>query len=186
MSARAVPLTVLAMAGASTLAGCSYFFKCGVEGSFTETGRPLLGYVTSRNEKVRGTLDLGSAEKQECKGRYEVAQEGTSILGLSIKDQVYRGQIYCLDGRVGHFELVSAKKGRTGSIKGEIGGKAFQADLVEQRGEECDNDECRWGVKWTYESERRDLQTYTRIEVEHKSRLGTPITSDAIFSAYFM
>ncbi|HEV7318348.1 MAG TPA: hypothetical protein VGO04_07040 [Ensifer sp.] len=185
LAPRSVPLIAL-VASASTLTGCSYLFKSGVEGSFTETGRPLVGYVMSRNEKERGTLNLGSAEKQECKGRYEVSQAGTSVLGLSIKDQVYKGQIYCLDGRVGHFELVSAKKGRTGSIAGEIGGKTFRADLIEQSGNECENDECRRGVKWTYESERRDLHTYIKVEVEHKARLGTPVTSDAIFSAYLM
>jgi hypothetical protein len=156
---------------ALTLAGCSYLFRSGVAGTYTSTGYPLLGYVTSRNEQAGGTLSLGSAEKQECEGRYEVSRKGTSILGLSIRDQVYRGRIYCLDGRVGTFELVSAKKGRTGVIAGEIGGQKFRAKLIEPIGKECGDDDCRWGVRWTYENEREQMKIYQSVERNERAQI---------------
>jgi hypothetical protein len=151
------------------LAGCSYLFIGGVEGSYTATGAPLLGKVISRDAQTgEGTLEIGSAEKQQCKGRYSVSQVKTNRWRLETGERTYRGRIYCLDGRAGEFDLVSTDKGRTGSITGEINGEAFQVDLIEPKKSECDTDECRWGLKWTYENERRDSTTYYKVEQEHK------------------
>ncbi|AOF91850.1 hypothetical protein [Sinorhizobium sp. RAC02] len=182
MARRGILSITAVAAGASMLAGCSYLFVSGVEGAYTATGFPLHGQVSSRDEREGGTLRIGSVWKQECEGEYVVSVEGASMFGVSMKDRIYRGQIYCLDGRVGRFELVSARKGRTGSIKGEIGGDAFQLRLIQPKREKCDNDECRWGLKWTYENERRDMQAYRKVEAEHKARLQKPETDKAVRS----
>lgn len=152
------------------LTGCSYLFMSGVEGSFTATGVPILGKVISTDQQTgAGTLEIGSAEKQQCQGRYSVSQVKTNRWRLETGERTYRGRIYCLDGRAGEFDLVSTNKGRTGSITGEINREAFQVDLTEPKKSDCDTDECRWGLKWTYENERRDSTTYYKVEQEHKS-----------------
>jgi hypothetical protein len=150
------------------LSGCSYLFRSGVSGTYPETGKPLLGYVQSTNEDLGGRLLLGSAEKEECQGIYEVAQDGTSIMGLVLRKQIYRGAIYCLDGRTGEFELVSETKGRSGTLTGTVGGQAFQAVMIEPLGKRCGDDDCRWGIKWTYESEIEQQKIYSKVEAESK------------------
>lgn len=150
------------------LTGCYYLFMTGVEGSYAATGAPLLGKVTSRDEQTGGTLEIGSAEKQQCKGWYRLSQVKTNRWKLETGERTYRGRIYCLDGRAGEFDLISADKGRTGSIIGEINGEAFQVNLIEQKRSECSTDECRWGLKWTYENEQNDSKIYYKVEEEHK------------------
>ncbi|QIO76653.1 hypothetical protein ELH99_32475 (plasmid) [Rhizobium leguminosarum] len=168
---RGFTITGLVMVMCFPLAGCYYLFISGVEGSYTAKGTPLLGEVTSRDEQTGGTLEIGSAEKQQCKGRYSVSQVKTNRWRLETGERTYRGRIYCLDGRAGEFDLISADKGRTGSITGEINGEAFQLNLIEPKKSECTTDECRWGLKWTYENERRDSTTYYKVEQEHTPNL---------------
>ncbi|CDZ65121.1 Hypothetical protein NGAL_HAMBI2605_33880 [Neorhizobium galegae bv. orientalis] len=172
-----IEIVSLAALGVSVLmlAGCSFIFVNGVEGAYTATGKPLIGKVSAHNEPG-GTLALGSSDKQECQGRYKELRSGISVLGLQVKNATYKGRLYCLDGRTGSFELISAPHGRTGSITGEIGGEAFRLALIEPKKARCDNDECRWGLKWTYGNELRDMRTYNKVEAEH-------IASKAIRSA---
>lgn len=159
-----------AVAMGFTLAGCSYLFVRGVEGSYLATGTPVLGKVIASNEseQMGGTIEIGSAERQQCKGRYSVSQVKTNFWKLETDERTYRGKIYCLDGRAGAFELISKDKGKTGSITGEINGEAFQLDMFESKSRECMTDECRWGLKWTYEKERDDMRTYYRVVTEHE------------------
>lgn len=165
---RRFTLTSLAMATSFALPSCSYHFMTGVEGSYTATGTPLLGKVISGYEPAGGTLEIGSAEKQQCRGEYRVSEIKTNRWKLETGERIYRGRIYCLDGRAGEFELVSSDKGRTGLITGEIGGQAFQVNLKERQDSDCNSDECRWGLKWTYENERSDSQIYWKVENDHK------------------
>ncbi len=152
-----------------TLAGCSYLFVRGAEGSYLATGTPVLGKVTASNEseQMGGTIEIGSAESQQCRGRYSVSEVKTNFWKLETGERIYRGKIYCLDGRAGAFELISKDKGKTGSITGEINGEAFQLDVYESKSRECRMDEC-WGLKWTYEKERDNMRTYYRVATEHE------------------
>jgi hypothetical protein len=163
----AIAVSVAAMG--FTLSGCSYFFVRGAEGSYLATGTPVLGKVTARNESEQtgGSIEIGSAEKQQCKGRYRVSQVKTNFWKLETGERIYRGKIYCLDGRVGAFELISKDKGKTGSITGEINGEAFQLDVYESKSRGCRMDEC-WGLKWTYEKQRDNIRTYYRVATEHE------------------
>jgi hypothetical protein len=137
---------------------CSYLFSNGVEGRYLSSNRPVLGYVSSRNEKERGEISIGSLEKLECNGDYAVTDPGFSIFGTSIKEQKFKGNIYCSDGRIGTFELVSKTQGQTGIIAGIIGSEAFTANLYEVVNENCSGNEfCRFGVKWNYVKQKNDL-----------------------------
>lgn len=152
------------------LAGCSYNFVRGVEGSYLATGTPVLGKVTAHNEseQMGGTIEIGSAKSQQCRGRYSVSEVKTNFWKLETGERIYHGKIYCLDGRTGAFELISKDKGKTGSITGEINGEAFQLDVYESKSRGCMTDECRWGLKWTYEKERENMRTYYRVVTEHE------------------
>lgn len=152
------------------LASCSYLFQSGVQGTYLSTNRPILGYVSSGDERKFGEVSLGSVEKMECQGEYRVSRKGTSILGLSITEQLYKGDIFCLDGRVGSFEFISPTKGRTGVISGDIGGEIFWASLIEPVGENCGGQYCRWGIKWTYEREREQRAILNKVREENKRR----------------
>lgn len=167
---RGFTIAVSVAAMGFTLAGCSYLFVRGVEGSYLATGTPVLGKVTASNESERmgGSIEIGSAEAQQCKGRYSVSQVKTNFWKLETGERTYRGKIYCLDGRAGAFELISKDKGKTGSITGEINGEAFQLDMFESKSRKCMTEECRWGLKWTYEKERDDMRTYYRVATEHE------------------
>ncbi|NKL02804.1 hypothetical protein GFM02_32355 [Rhizobium leguminosarum bv. viciae] len=165
---RGFTVTGLGMVLCFPLAGCSYHFMSGVEGSYTATGTPLLGMVSSNDEQAGGTLEIGSAEKQQCKGWYSLSQLKTNRWKLET-ERTYRGQIYCLDGRAGEFDLISADKGRTGSFIGEVNGEAFQVNLIEPKNSKCETDECRWGLKWTYEYPDRNTKTYQKVAAEHKT-----------------
>jgi len=57
---RGFAVTGLGMAMCFALAGCSYLFIGGVEGSYTATGAPLLGKVISRDAQT-GKARLKSA-----------------------------------------------------------------------------------------------------------------------------
>ncbi|MFS2179016.1 hypothetical protein ACVITL_002540 [Rhizobium pisi] len=138
------------------LTGCYYLFMSGVEGSYSATGAPLLGRVTSRDEQTGGTLEIGSAEKQQCKGWYRLSQVKTNRWKLETGERTYQGRIYCVDGREGEIEFTSADRGRTGSISGKISGEAFQVNLIKPKKSHCDTEECRWGFKWTNENELSD------------------------------
>jgi hypothetical protein len=164
---RALSLASLPVA-AILLASCSYHFTSGVQGTFSSTNRPILGYVSSGDERKFGEVSLGSVENMECQGEYRVSREGISILGLSIKDRVYKGDIFCLDGRVGSLEFISPTKGRTGAISGHIGGETFRANLIESIGEDCGNDYCRWGIKWTYERQREQRAILNKVRDQNK------------------
>ncbi|ULR45603.1 hypothetical protein [Rhizobium sp. K102] len=165
---RPFTVTALAVAMCFALPSCSYLFTTGVEGSYTATGTPLLGLVASQDERTGGSLTIGSAEKQQCRGEYRVSEIKTNRWKLETGERIYRGRIYCLDGRAGEFKLVSSDKGRTGSITGEIDGQAFQVNLKEWRESDCNSGECRWGLKWTYENERSNSQIYWKVENDHK------------------
>ncbi len=152
------------------LSGCSYLFHGGVKGSYLSNSRSFVGYVTSRAERQYGEISIGTAEKMECQGRYEVSQKGLSVLGLALKKRIYEGEIFCLDGRAGSFELASRSKGETGTIHGTIGGEEFKAKLYRSVGKDCYDDYCRWGVKWTYERERENRAALEKVKATHREK----------------
>jgi hypothetical protein len=135
------------------VSGCSYHFSARVSGVFLPSQRPILGYARSGNEREGGQLLLGSLEKQECKGSYELSSKGISVFGVALKDQRYGGTIYCLDGRTGKFEYVSETKGKTGVVTGKIGNENFTVKISGASGLNCDGDQyCIYGVRWSHEN----------------------------------
>lgn len=152
------------------LSGCSYLFHGGVKGSYLSNNRSFVGYVSSKAEREYGEISIGTVDKMECQGEYNVSQKGLSVLGLALKKRIYKGEIFCFDGRAGSFELASRSKGETGTIHGTIGAEEFRAKLFQPIAKDCYDQYCRWGVRWTYERERENRAALEKVKATHRQK----------------
>lgn len=171
MARRQIVITIGVALATLAASGCSYLFRNGVSGAYSASGRPIVGFVQSGYPPELGRLSIGSREKEECTGEYTVTRKGVSVMGVALRDRIYRGKIYCLDGRQGEFEFVSPNKGQGGTMTGQIAGQDFSLRLVKPlEAESCHQDRCRWGIDWSEENQLSNGETYRKVIRNHEAR----------------
>jgi hypothetical protein len=128
------------------LFGCigDRFPGAGFNGTYEKSALPLYDIIQFQTGSVeRGGFSLGSSQKEECQGDFRAA----SLKG------VFRGKLYCLDGRSGEFEFVSAWPARgepVGEVTGRVGSDRFRAKISNGK-KKCDGGHlCQFGVTWEY------------------------------------
>lgn len=146
---------------AMSLSSCigDSFFSAGFIGAYDKSSRPLFGEIQFGTGSVEyGRLSLGSASREECRGEFRVVRRPSSFFGISGRAGVFRGKLYCLDGRSGEFEFTSAwpvQGDADGVVTGKVGADRFRAELSagkqvasSTRKNACYGNLCQFGVSW--------------------------------------
>ena len=157
-------IVAIIASGVLGISGCSYHYSQAFEGYFVESGRQIVGYVES-GFAYSGSFGLGTLERQECEGNFEVSKVGKTLFGIRLTNTVLDGHIACLDGRFGNVHLVSQGQGRSGQMS-EVGGEAFQATMIVGDGN-CFDGHCGSGPHWTYENDMKDAEIYCKVWAAH-------------------
>jgi hypothetical protein len=139
------------------LSGCSYLFHREVKGTLNYNGSPVVGYINYfSSDHKNGDISLGTVQREDCRGIFKVAKEELSLFGFAFGERIYKGQMYCLDGRVGEIEFISKPPeadGKSGVLRGKIGNDTFTVEILKD-GNLCDATRCKYGPDWSGPSEK--------------------------------